>query len=352
MADDDSNVAGDLLWAALKKWGIPAIGGTTLAIIILVIAILGAVAAFLGGGDSSLDKTAPPSGGTALTRSAEWLPALKGGSLPNAVTLAVMEHESAGQILARNYNFPGNRSGSKEDQYGPNVQPLSLDAGLMQINSGGWPVPEHAAKWQALKMADNPYDPATNIPAGVNELNGDYGSTAFLKYALEDYNSGKTSGDDNYAASVRSTLDAVQSGPAVAVWATANWDHDAGEWHLPTDPGVETWVMVSAVAPYGAKWSVDWKPSPPDSKGHPQPPVQVKGLELMLPTRVTIRGPGGGIHDMALSPPDSPVWPGASAWCYRVKQPGKYYVRAYWPGTGKHSAVPRTRGSMIHLAAG
>lgn len=60
----------------------------------------------------------------------------------------------------------------------------------MQINSGGWPAPQNATKWQALGMADDPFDPSKNLPTGVDQLQAELREYKYLKFALEAYNSG------------------------------------------------------------------------------------------------------------------------------------------------------------------
>ena len=155
------------------------IGGGTLALILLFVVLMAAIGVFLGGGLSGTGPNTPPIG-TAQSRPLEWLgyPAVASSSLPNAVVLSVMAHESGGRIFAMNYNCSnGQPAAQRCSQAYPGTHTLSEDAGLMQINSGGWPAPQKATAWKSLGMSDDPFDPAKNIPAGVNKLTADLRQT-------------------------------------------------------------------------------------------------------------------------------------------------------------------------------
>lgn len=335
---------------ALLKQLIAWIGGGTLLLILFIFALLAAIVMFLAGGTSG--TTNGPPIGTASSRPVEWLgyPAVASSSLPNAVILSVMAHESSGRIFAMNYNCSNGQPAAQQcSQAYPGTKTLSEDAGLMQINSGGWPAPAKASKWQSLGMSSDPFDPTLNIPAGVHELTADLRQTGYLEYALEAYNSGsggQNSTDTAYPAAVKSYLTTYESQPTISAWSTADWSH--GQWTMTK--GQRVWLIVSVAGPYGAKFSVPWKPSPPKcttttdpSTGKvvtsckAQPPVLVKGRDLVQPSTVAANG-----VPMALDPSGAPVWPGASVWAVEVSQPGAYYITATWPaskGTKSHTAT-------------
>ncbi len=327
------------------RWVIGAGLGLPLLLIVLFVIFMSAIAVFLGGGATGTDSTVPPIG-TAEARPALWLgkPAITGLSLPNVLVMAVMAHESGGQVLAVNFNCTDGLSASEQcGQAYPGTQTLSEDAGLMQINSGGWPAPEKAAKWQSLGIAQDPFDPGKNIAAGVGQLKAELRQYKYLKFALEAYNSGsggQASFDAAYPESVRSYLTAYEAGPTIAVWSTADYRND--QWEARRSQQV--WLVVAAAGPYGARFSVPWKPGKTVCKTATDPktskPVTtcvrqhdpLTGRDLTLPASVTANG-----RPMALSPQDAPLWPGEQAFAIRVRGSATYRVTARWPGG--HSAT-------------
>ena len=319
------------------KWLAGAIGGGNLLLIVLFIIFMAAIAVFLGGGLG--DGQGPPVG-TALSRPALWLgdPAVIQSGMPNVVITAVMAHESGGRVLAMNYNCTDGTAAPQPCEQTDGSKTLSEDAGLMQINSGGWPVPEDARKWQSLGIAQDPFDPARNIPAGIAELQGDVARYGYLEYALEAYNSGfggSGSKDAAYAAAVRTDFSTYEAGPTLSVWSTADFAH--GQWTIGRHQQV--WLVVVAAGPFGPTFSEPWAPRLPKcvtktgasgkavTKCVPQPPEKLVGRELALPTAVTANG-----QPMALSPKDAPIWPGEDAYALQVRRPGTYRITATWPG--------------------
>jgi hypothetical protein len=108
--------------------------------------------------------------------------------LPPLLVLAVLDHESHGDYTATHVNPDG-----------------STDAGLMQVNS---------RNWAGYGLADDPYDPAANVRAGVAILAGDLRGAADLRSGLEAYNGGGS----GYADAVLADADALESaGPQLAV---------------------------------------------------------------------------------------------------------------------------------------
>ncbi len=314
------------------------VGGGSLLLIVLFVVFMAAFAVFLGGGAPGTDMTVPQIG-TSASRPALWIeaPSIAGSSLPNVVILSVMAHESSGQVLAQNFNCLDGATAAQPCEQSGRVT-TSEDAGLMQINSGGWPVPQKAAKWQSLGMASDPFDPSLNIPAGVDQLQAEVRQYRYLQYALEAYNSGSggpTSTDTTYAAAVQTYVTAYEQGPTISAWSTADWVE--GRWEV--HPHQQVWLVVAAAGPYGATFSEPWKPLPPKcvTKTDPQTGGAVTtctkqdqmltGHALTLPAFVTANG-----QQMHLSSGDAPLWPGESAYALEVTGPGTYDITATWPG--------------------
>lgn len=353
--------------AGLKKL-VALVGGGVVLVVILIVVLLADLAVFLGGGPPGPPpKDMPPTGGP-LGRPLEWLAALPPSGLPNAVVLSVMAHESGGQVWATNYNCQQHKTAPEEcSQYyhpgmfgiGTTLHTLSEDAGLMQINSGGWP---KTPRWDALHMSDDPFDPVKNIPAGVHELAEGLAMYHYLPQALEAYNSGRSTGDQLYVADTMLWLSRYEAGPTLAAWTTADWKTD----HWQARNSETFWIVASAAGPYGPKFSIPCKPSPPKCTSSttaptgtgplpqgstgtttckPQAPQMLKGRELVLPTSVVIRGPNGTVA-MSLDPKNAPVFPGASAWAAEVRGPGVYTVTATWPA---QAAMDRKTGKTAHV---
>ena len=331
---------------AAKK-AVAYFGGATVGlIIILFVVLMAAIGVYLGGGMPVV--TNGPFVGTAEARPTLWLgyPAVAGSSLSNVVITAVMAHESSGQVMAQNYNCLGGSSSAQPcEQSGGTT--LSEDAGLMQVNSGGWPTPENATKWKSLNMANDPFDPSLNVPAGVDQLQAEVRQYRYLQYALEAYNSGSggpNSTDTAYPAAVQSYVSAYESGPTISAWSTA--DYVGGRWqaHEPQ----EYWIVVAVAGPFGASFSVPWAPGPrvcttktDPTTGRPVPTCKQRdqmltGRDLELPSKVTANG-----QPMQLAPSDAPIWPGASAYALQVTGPSTWNITATWPGG--HQATTNIR---------
>lgn len=99
---------------------------------------------------------------------ARWLPVLRPAAsqwgVPPALVEAVMQEESGGNPMALRRDSNG-----------------TVDAGLMQINSGNW---------AAYGLTADPFDPARNIAAGVQMLAGDLRRYGNVALALAAYNAG------------------------------------------------------------------------------------------------------------------------------------------------------------------
>ncbi len=326
------------------NWAIGAIGGLPLLLIVLFVIFMAALGVFLGGGMSGTTGVHTPPIGTAEARPTLWLgyPAVAQSGLPNVLVVSVMAHESSGQVLAQTFNCLGGTASAQPCEQSGGVT-TSEDAGLMQINSGGWPAPEKATKWQSLGMADDPCDPSLNIPAGVDQLQAEARQYRYAEYALEAYNSGSggpNSFDTAYPTAVKSYITAYEAGPTISAWSTADYSH--GQWQAQRHQ--QYWLVVAAAGPYGAKFSVPWKPLPPkcttitnQTTGQKtttcvKQDAMLTGRALEIPTSATVNG-----QPMALDPKDAPLWPGEEAYALQVTGPGTYDVTATWPGG--HRAV-------------
>lgn len=151
-------------------------------------------------------------------------------------------------------------------------------------------------------MSSDPFDPAKNIPAGVNELQAELRQTGYLRYALEAYNSGSGgpgSTDTAYPAVVQSYLTAYEAGPAISTWSTADYSTKLQEWQMAK--GQQVRLVVAATGPYGQPFSMLWKPSHgqtcttvqvkdpktgklvPRTTCRPNPPQTLTGHDLVQP---------------------------------------------------------------------
>ncbi len=364
------------LWK-LVAW----IGGGTVALVVLFIVIFAAIAIYLGGGMPSLKSALTGHIGTAQSRPTLWLqdPAIAHSSLPNVVILAVMEHESHGQVFARSYNCTFGLTSPRrcsQTYLGGVIHTKSEDAGLMGINSGGWP---KTPKWQTLGLGKDPWSPQKNIAAGVSALEADMAKYHYLKYALEAYNSGSggpKSPDAGYAQAVLADIQTYEAGPTLGVWSplpptkpvqTLNVQVPAGaNAYLLQNSASTAWIVAEPAGPYGAAYSVPWQPQPPKcatatsgpQKGTtacvPQPPLMLTGRLMVPPSTVKAIeidacGPGTrfpcAVLPLSATPPDTPVWPGGQAWAGQTINAnpstvgGMWRVVATWPGHGSRTAI-------------
>ena len=352
-----------VLWK-LIAW----IGGGTVVLVVLFIVIFAAIAIYLGGGMRGLGPNAAAQVGTPQSRPTLWLqsPAVVHSSLPNVVILAVMEHESGGQVFSRNYNCtlgPSSPVACEKTYPGGIVHTKSVDVGLMGINSGGWP---QTPEWQALGIAKDPYNPQKNIAAGVSELQADMAKYHYLKYALEAYNSGSggaSSPDAAYAQAVLADIQAYEAAPMLAVWSPQPLSTvPSVDPSLPANASLRTyvdngpngtyWIVAEAAGPYGAAYSIPWAPQPlkcvtqgSKTTCTPQPPVMLSGRALVPPTKVLAAMPGvmpctsqsGCIADFPVSSGSAPIWPGSEAWTLEQSGQSEWGITADWLG---HRAGP------------
>jgi uncharacterized Zn-binding protein involved in type VI secretion len=124
-----------------------------------------------------------------------------------------------------------------------------------------------------------------------------------------------------------SQIDALQAGPQAAAWSV-DWSSKRSAWIATAN----TWVVVAAVAPTGAAWSVPYRKVTTCSspKGRCETTTQaLRGHALALPATVTVGGrPAARLGTKAAS--GCPAWPGEAVWCAQVPGPGTYAVTATW----------------------
>jgi len=188
-------------------------------------------------------ETVAPASQT-LARSASWVTnrAVKRARVPNVVVASVIAEESGGDARAEGFNCPDGRSSSRPcpETYGVPIE--SADAGLMQINSGGWP---KTPKWNRLHLGADPFDPEGNLAAGIQQLEADFRQYRYLKYALEAYHDGiggPGSPGAAYAEAILRIIRQLESGPTVGIW------RQGGR------------MAASAVRPSGRRFSIAWAP--------------------------------------------------------------------------------------------
>lgn len=262
-----------------------------------------------------------PAADTALVRSAVWIknPAVERSHLPNVVVVAVIAQESGGVATAEGYNCIDGRVSMRPCLGAYGVQTSSVDAGLMQINSGGWPA---TPKWDELGLETEPFDPTRNIAAGVSQLESEMRKYGYLKYALEAYNAGYGGPESPaapYATAVLHLIRAYERGPSLGVWLHGGW------------------IVAAGAAPLGRRYSVPWAPGKVSCRTrgqcHRGPPVYLKGWDLVLPSKIVVtRSSAGGDPRLALSA-DAPLAlrrEGATIWTVSGRKAGTYRFTALW----------------------
>jgi len=287
--------------------------------------------------------------GSAQALPASWLGMVDqaGGGLPNVVILADMELESGGQANATNYNLSNGKASDTEPIGQPGVTIKTVDAGLMQINSGGPPYWPARPKWdRVFGPGGDPYDPAKNIAEGAKEIYWDTQQNGgYLEKGLSAYNTGSGSSftGAGYAAKVKANIDAYEAGPEADAWATGNYTgqtHNFLWWHWGARQWVQpykdapTWILVagSYAEPLpGAAQTVKWAPDPL----HPGQDQTLSVLPLESPTKVTINGQivnhqAQGGQEAVLDPPGAPIIPGQTVFGLQVTKPGTYTAQVEW----------------------
>lgn|GEM_PF-2714925 len=313
------------------KWLWAALGPVGFLVIIVVIICCGVGIALTGGTQYGL----PTYVGSSQALPSSWINLVNqdGGSLPNVVILGDIEQESSGQADAMNFNLSNGTASNTEPIGQPGVTIKSVDAGLMQINSGpGWP---QTPKWnQVFGTGHDPTDPAPNIKEGVKELNqATRQNGGYLSEGLSAYNTGSGNSvvGSGYAGSILSNINSFE-GAEADCWATGNyagqshgflwWSWGARQWDQPAQ-NASTWIMVagSYAEPANNAETVTW--APPPEQG--QPPVTYSWYPAEPPSKVTISG-----IPATLAPKDAPILPGQTIFAAQVTRPGSYTATCEW----------------------
>ena len=339
------NGGGDLLAQGMRlAWWI---GGGTLALIAGGVLLLAAAVIFLMGGVVGQTTYL----GTAEIRPATWLSLVTGSDFPTTVTLGDMIQESGGKATAANYNCSNGQAANQPcplQFFGQGVTTLSVDAGLMQINSGT-PYPA-APKWHRVFGNHSPYDPKLNVAEGIRELNDDTAQCGgYLEYGLSAYNSGgcQTAKGLAYAFSVLQHIQSYQGPPQASAWATGNYVGAQQQscwvffrcgpmehyWRQPY-PHAPTWILAQGAyelpPPAAYPQRVLWAPPPPGCTGRGCRPVTLQIVPVSNPTMMWLGPHPGNGRPMAMDPPGAPIMPGQTAWAVKVTQPGTYEITAEW----------------------
>ena len=174
-------------------------------------------------------STAPP-GLSASDRVLLWLPAAAsatdGRGFPTAFLLGTMLVESGGWALATDHNCSNERAAgwlSCGEVYGGGVHTVSEDAGLMQVNSGGWPPPA-VPTWKRYGLYPDPMAPRHNIQAGAMLLSSAFAVGPSLYCVAQVYHRGACDGGGGgggggYAARVEDAFAHYQDRTLLDVWA-------------------------------------------------------------------------------------------------------------------------------------
>ncbi len=340
--------------AMIWLWGL--LGPAGLFVLVVVVMCMALVMVLSGGNQYGVETYV----GSAQSLPASWLEMIDqaGGSLPNVVIMGDMELESGGQADAMNYNLSNGKASGSEPIGQPGVNVLSADAGLMQINSGGWPA---TPKWnQVFGVGGDPCDPSKNVKEGVREISQDTRQNGgYLSKGLSAYNTG--SGNSligaAYANKVLANINSFESGEADC-WATGNyagqadsvlwWHWGARQWVQPC-PDAPTWILVAGSLPDpdpdDDPVTVLWAPPP----GKNQPPVTYSWRPVLPPDKVTVNG-----RAATLDPKDAPIMQGQTVFGLQVTQPGTYTATCEWDWVtyvGKDRSVPVHHKKTIQAPA-
>lgn len=235
-------------WLVLRKrrrWLLIGGGGLGCLTLIFIAVLLPLLVIFivLGGGQQPASNTGTSGNKVALTML--WWPAvsqaLQQPGLQDIVNLEVFSliaHESG-----------GNPNATDPDGNG------TVDAGLMQINSG--PEPGDAAwKAQGLYPPPKPYDPLLNVAAGVRHFEGNLRSYNNQETAaLYAYNGGTAANGEKYDPSYAPSVLAYQhqfDAARILVWPSSAEPNTATHYGVAGTIGtleIEAWAPDPSPAP-------------------------------------------------------------------------------------------------------
>lgn len=231
---------------------LPALG------VVLIVAVAAVFLAGIGHWVNGLFVGTPPPMGTAAARTTAWLPAADQAapSLPNALSLAVIAQASGGQVYGDRYycvNGSAEQSAGEacRTAYGAGWHDLGTAYGLTGLN----------AKDVRFPKTPSPHNVAWNLHTGLARLTQTLATDPVLQTALPAFHRATQAPPgwrfSGYEQTIRADLAAYGS-PQMAAWAIAKWGKVSGQYQDPH--GRPEWVLVTAAAPTGAPWSLEWKP--------------------------------------------------------------------------------------------
>jgi len=248
------------LWLLVGGGGsaIAVIGGLLLIVIFTIIFVV--FLAGFGHWIHGLFTGTPPPMGTNTARTLEWLQAADQAdpSLPNALAMAIIAQASGGEVYGdRNYCVQG-----------PNEQSSGLPC--VQAFGKGWTDLGSAVGLTGLNVQDvtmptatsgnSPHAVAWNLTTGLGRLSQVLATDPLLKTALPAFHRTTQAPPhwifSNYASTIQTDL-ATYGGPQMAIWAIAPWNRATGVYEDPN--GDKDWVLVTAGAPTGPPWTLEWK---------------------------------------------------------------------------------------------
>lgn len=298
------------------------------ALILLVIfggvIIIGFVMVFFG---NSVGHMPGPTAVKKLGQPLLWMSYAEqyGHNVPVALIMSVMAHESGGALFVENYNCSNGKAAATQcSSIYKHTHTTSVDAGLMQINSGAWP-PPNVPGWVQYKLQNNPFNPQRNISAGASKLFWDLKNyNNHLGQALYAYNGGTAQNgmtyDPSYAPTVEGNLQKYLAAPTVFAWAGGK--PIKGVYVLPPSGGD---IMAVAAYPHGAPFTYKTAMGP------------ITGKDLIQPSRVEASLPNTpsdscgfpckhpvpeNDFNMALttvSTPEYGTYPGSQLWAVKLK---------------------------------
>lgn len=226
--------------------------------IALIVVVAAVFLAGIGHWVQGLFVGPPPPMGTVQARTTAWLPAVDHAApgLPNALSLAILAQASGGEVYGdRYYCVRGSAEQSAGEAcakaYGAGWRDLGEAYGLAGIN----------AKDVHLLTSPGPHDVAWNLHTGLSRLATTMRADPVLQTALPAFHRTTQAPPgwrfSGYAATIRADLEAY-GGPQMAAWAIAPWGKLSGAYQDPH--GQPEWVLVTAAAPTGAPWTLEWRP--------------------------------------------------------------------------------------------
>jgi len=260
--------------------------GCGLVLVLLAVATLGMIATvFLAGTGywAHLFIGQPPPMGTPTARATEWLHAVEQAdpALPAALGLAVMAQASGGEVYGDRYFcithglLSGEHAAGESctAAYGKTATQLGIAYGLLGLNNRRVQAPSTASghTWHNVTW---------NLHTGLDRLATDLRRWGTLKAALPvfhiDTQTPPNWTSTGYVNKIRANM-ATYGGPQTAVWAIADWGKVSGTYQDPH--GTKEWVIVTAAAPTGPAWSLEWKP----------PTVKYVTKTKVVPTTQTVQ---------------------------------------------------------------